>query len=115
MEPGGYSGTLLVTSNGGSAEVDVNMVIDEIQQQEPEFTFYMHDHLGNTRVALYEDGAVKEYYDYYPFGMVLREVIASADFIGYTFTGKELDDEIGLAEDWDNAGTFMAVSTQASG
>jgi hypothetical protein len=90
MDPGGYSGTLLVTSNGGSAEVNVSMVIDEIQQQEAEFTFYMHDHLGNTRAALYEDGAVKEYYDYYPFGMVSRNLIAGADSTRYTFTGKEL-------------------------
>jgi hypothetical protein len=56
LEPGGYSGTLLVASNGGNAEVKVSMVIDEIQQQEPEFMFYMHDHLGNTRAVLYESG-----------------------------------------------------------
>jgi hypothetical protein len=79
-----------VTSNGGNAEVDLSLAIDEIHQQEPEFTFYMHDPLSNTRVVLYENGAVNKCYDYYPFGMMLPKVIAGADSTRYTFTGKEL-------------------------
>ena len=62
-----------------------------------EFNYYIRDHLGNTRVVLNEDGSVKEYYDYHPFGLSLRESISGANKARYKFTGKELDDENGVA------------------
>ena len=61
-----------------------------------EFNYYIRDHLGNTRVVLDEDGSVKEYYDYYPFGLNLRESISGSNKARYKFTGKELDDENGV-------------------
>jgi len=58
-----------------------------------EWNYYVNDHLGSTRVILNESGAVKQYYDYDPFGKTLRESIAGTEKAKYRFTGKELDEE----------------------
>ena len=50
------------------------------------------------RVVLDEEGDIKEYYDYYPYGMTQRENIAGVEKAKYKFTGKELDEEGEL--DW---------------
>ena len=63
-----------------------------------EWSYYIHDHLGNTRVVLDEEGDIKEYYDYYPYGMTQRENITGVEKVKYKFTGKELDEEGEL--DW---------------
>ncbi|NIV96316.1 hypothetical protein GWN42_26910 [candidate division KSB1 bacterium] len=57
-----------------------------------EWSYYVRDHLGNTRVVLDESGNTKAIYDYYPFGLELRSIVSSTD-ARYKFTGKELDDE----------------------
>ncbi|MBD3339543.1 MAG: hypothetical protein GF353_10565, partial [Candidatus Lokiarchaeota archaeon] len=41
---------------------------------------------------LYKDGDVKVCYDYYPFGLNMRQTIVSGDEAVYKFTGKERDD-----------------------
>jgi len=61
-----------------------------------QWNYYIRDHLGNTRVVLDENGNVKEYYDYEPFGLSLRENITGNEQARYKFTGKELDDRNGL-------------------
>ena len=58
-----------------------------------QWNYYLNDHLGNTRVVLDEAGDVKEFYDYYPFGLSLRENIVGVEKARYKFTGKELDEE----------------------
>jgi RHS repeat-associated protein len=58
--------------------------------------------LGNTRVVLNDDGTVKEYYDYYPFGKIQRSSITDEAVTTFKFTGKELDDENDL--NWYNFG-----------
>ena len=58
-----------------------------------QWNYYIHDHLGNTRVVLDDSGDVKEYYDYYAFGMTQRENVTGSDQARHKFTGKELDDE----------------------
>lgn len=63
-----------------------------------QFYYCLNDHLGTTRVIIDETGAVKEFYDYYPFGKIRRSQIADLPVGKYKFTGKELDDENGL--DW---------------
>ena len=63
-----------------------------------QWNYYVNDHLGNTRVVLDEAGDVKEFYDYYPFGLSLRENIVGDEKARFKFTGKELDEEQGL--DW---------------
>ena len=61
-----------------------------------EWSYYVHDHLGNVRVVLDDEGNTKATYDYYPFGMELRSNVNEK--ARYRFTGKELDEEGGL--DW---------------
>jgi len=46
--------------------------------------------------VLDENGMVKEYYDYEPFGLSLRENITGNEQARYKFTGKELDDRNSL-------------------
>ena len=58
-----------------------------------EWSYYVNDHLGSTRVILNESGNVKQFYDYDPFGKTLRESIAGTEKAKYRFTGKELDEE----------------------
>lgn len=62
-----------------------------------EWSYYVRDHLGNTRVVLDETGNAKAVYDYHPFGLTSRSIVSGYD-ARYKFTGKELDDEGGL--DW---------------
>jgi RHS repeat-associated protein len=57
------------------------------------YFYHINDPLGNTRVVLNEDGSVKEYYDYYPFGKIQRSSITDEAVTTFEFTGKELDDE----------------------
>jgi len=46
-------------------------------------------------VVLDQNGNTKAIYDYYPFGLKLRETVTGTP-ARYRFTGKELDDEGGL-------------------
>ena len=57
-----------------------------------DFSYYLLDHLGSTRAIVDEDGDVKVCYDYYPFGLNMRQTIVSGDEAVYKFTGKERDD-----------------------
>ena len=61
-----------------------------------QWNYYIRDHLGSTRVVLDENGNVKEYYDYEPFGLSIRENITGSENARYKFTGKELDDRNSL-------------------
>ncbi len=65
------------------------------------WTYHVHDHLGSTRVLLDENGSTQAWYDYYPFGMVMKSSISDIES-RYKFTGKERDDEGGL--NWDYFG-----------
>ncbi len=47
---------------------------------------------GDFSFAFDEDGDVKVCYDYYPFGLNMRQTIVSGDEAVYKFTGKERDD-----------------------
>ncbi len=67
-----------------------------------QFFFHINNHLGSTRAILDEQGNLKEYCDYYPFGKTLRSSIVDESITTFKFTGKELDDENGL--NWYNFG-----------
>ncbi|MHB2154422.1 RHS repeat domain-containing protein [Calditrichota bacterium GD2] len=60
--------------------------------------FYLKDHLGNIRVTVDENGEVKEYNDYYPFGLRMpgRSMNTALNYVLYKFSGKELDEESGI-------------------
>jgi len=55
--------------------------------------FYHHDHLGGTVAATDAHGAVVERSLHYPFGTVRHQ---QGDAPNYGFTGKELDESVGL-------------------
>ncbi|MEQ9263611.1 MAG: RHS repeat-associated core domain-containing protein [Balneolaceae bacterium] len=56
--------------------------------------FYVYDHLGSTRQVVDDNNVIKETYDYYPFGALIRASFDEGTKEG--FTGKELDEESGL-------------------
>jgi len=56
--------------------------------------YYLKDHLGSTRQVINSSGSLLEYYDYYPFGLVLRSNVAGQQ-TKETFTGKEQDPATG--------------------
>jgi len=60
--------------------------------------FYLKDHLGNIRVTIDENGDVKGYNDYYPFGLQMpgRSMNTALNYALYKFSGKELDEENGI-------------------
>jgi RHS repeat-associated protein len=75
--------------------------------EEPDFHYYIYDHLGNTRMVYStvlvgcdsEGGVVPEYtleavLDYFPYGKILREFIKTPE--KYVSTGYERDTETGL-------------------
>jgi len=60
--------------------------------------YYLKDHLGNIRVTVDQAGVVKGYDDYYPFGLQMPgrcSNTANPNHL-YKYSGKELDEEIGL-------------------
>jgi RHS repeat-associated protein len=65
-----------------------------------EYSYYLLDHLGSTRVVVKEVGAVRKAYDYFPFGLSLREVVYDNDRTRFRFTGKERDE----GSEYDNFG-----------
>jgi len=56
--------------------------------------FTITDHLGSTRRVVNASGSNLEYYDYYPFGLVMRSNISGTP-AKENFTGKEQDTESG--------------------
>ena len=77
-------------------------------------TYYLTDHLGNTRVVLTEHGTIPAAYDYYPHGEMLA---STGETTQYKFTGHERDDESEfdymLARMYDpKLGRFLKQDTQ---
>ena len=60
--------------------------------------FYLKDHLGNIRVTIDENGDVKGYNDYYPFGLQMpgRSMNNALATDMYKYSSKELDEENGI-------------------
>jgi len=60
--------------------------------------YYLKDHLGNIRVTVDASGVVKGYDDYYPFGLQMPGRCSNTSNPNhlYKYSGKELDEEIGL-------------------
>ncbi|MDD2402253.1 MAG: RHS repeat-associated core domain-containing protein [Clostridia bacterium] len=54
----------------------------------------LKDHLGSARMLVEEDGNVKNWYDYMPFGELMGK--DEADGINYLYTGQEYDAQSGL-------------------
>ena len=53
------------------------------------YHYYVHDHQGNVRVVMREDGTVEEVNYYYPYGGTFASPTASVQ--PYKYNGKELD------------------------
>lgn len=72
----------------------------EITYNENNTYYYLKDHLGNIRVTIDEEGEVKGYDDYYPFGLrkAKRSFNDGNTSDPYKYSSKELDEENGL--DW---------------
>ncbi len=71
--------------------------------------FYLKDHLGNIRVTVDENGDVKGYNDYYPFGLQMpgRSMNTALNYALYKFISKELDEENGINWYWFNPGRYL--------
>ena len=87
------------------------------------FSFYLKDHLGNTRVKAKGSGCflyafrpykAESFYHYFPYGRHIAKWEASSNNTNYQFTGQERDHEL----DWDyfiarnydyDAGRFFGV------
>ena len=66
------------------------------------YHYFIHDHQGNNRVVVSEDGSVEEVNHYYPFGGTFA---SSQSVQPYKYNGKELDRKNGL--DWYDYGARM--------
>ena len=74
----------------------------------PEYHYYLKDHLGNNRVLLSQNGAVEQVNHYYPFGGLMGES-TNGDMQRYKYNGKELERMYGL--DWYEYGARMYDAT----
>jgi len=63
-------------------------------QKDGSVYYAIRDHLGSTRVLLDENGNVMAFYDYAPFGNIMR--FDENVEVAYRFTGQEYDAESGL-------------------
>ncbi len=62
---------------------------------EPQYHFYLHDHLGNNRADVSASGLVCQQTDYYPYGLPMSSS-ANTSYQRWLFGGKELDRISGL-------------------
>lgn len=75
-----------------------------ITASDNQFHYFIHDHQGNNRVIVDQDGTVEEVNDYYPFGGLLTTSLSNS-VQPYKYNGKELDRKNGL--DWYDYGARM--------
>ncbi len=59
--------------------------------------FFHGDHLGSTHFVTDADGELYQHLEYFPFGEIWVDERAESELTPYLFSGKELDDETGLA------------------
>ena len=59
------------------------------KNQQPEFHYYLKDHLGNVRVVFNERDSVEQVTHYYPFGGSFGDGVGSS-VQDYLYSGKEL-------------------------
>ena len=71
-----------------------NDLIGEFKPDGTGYRYYLKDHLGSVRVVVDRSGAVKDYYDYYPFGQIQRSK-GFCNGVRFKYTGKELDAHTG--------------------
>lgn len=63
----------------------------------PERLYSLKNHIGNTMVTALSSGTYyRDVFDYFPYGVQDKLTVGSADKVRDAFTGKELDDELGL-------------------
>jgi RHS repeat-associated protein len=82
-------------------EPTVNHYYDDTKVR-PETYFYHPDHLGSTSWVTDQNARVHEHVEYFPYGEVWRDPRSDSDGAPvkgqrFLFTGKELDEETGLA------------------
>ncbi len=58
---------------------------------QPQFHYYIKDHLGSNRIVMAENGQVEQKNCYYPFGGVYGDVSTNTDLQPYKYNGKELE------------------------
>lgn len=78
-----------------------------IENDKPQYHFYIQDHQGNNRVVANAKGEVEQINNYYPFGALIgygysEDITANQR---YKYNGKELDRMFGL--DWYDYGARM--------
>jgi RHS repeat-associated protein len=77
--------------------------------------YILKDHLGSTRAVYGTGGTIQTYYDYDPYGKIIRST--QNEDPKYRFTGQELDDETGLhnfrARNYDSDGGFLLATDPA--
>ena len=64
---------------------------------QPEYHYYVKDHLGNIRAVINENDSIEEINHYYPYGTLFGESTGLANSVQpYKYSGKELDRMHGL-------------------
>ena len=99
MHAGGlyaYCGNFIY-HNGGLNHVLVDGGYITFTGWNPQYHFYLTDHLGNNRVVVNAGGTVEQVNHYYPYGGLMGES-SGGDAQPYKYNGKELDRTNGL--DW---------------
>jgi len=76
-----------------------------VTQPTPIYHFYVHDHLGNNRLVVNENGTIEQVNHYYPYGGLMGESKNISSNQRYKYNGKELDRMHGL--DWYDYGARL--------
>jgi RHS repeat-associated protein len=98
-------GSFVYEWNNDSSKYKLDYVLNpegmiDINGSTSAYQYYLRDHLGNTRVVLYDEGESIQTADYYPFGMEFTGI--QGGVIKYLFNGKELQDNVldGVGLEW---------------
>jgi len=90
-----YESTIGGSQNGKLCRILTSEGYITLNNDTPEYHYYLKDHLGNNRVVLGQDGTTAEQVNhYYPFGGLFEQTAEEAQ--PYKYNGKELDRTYGL-------------------
>jgi RHS repeat-associated protein len=99
----GLGNEIRETTGNTPGQLDIQVLTDlpnglgRFEPNSNERLYYLKNHLGSTMVTALSNGTgYRDVYDYWPYGLQDRVAVSGGEKATPTFTGKELDESLGL-------------------